>query len=254
MEKKILVVDDIPINCKVVVMHLNKLGIPSDTAGGGKDAVAACIGNRYSMVFMDLDMPDMDGYQATKLIRQYERSIGVRTPILAMSSFDREEDKQRCIREGLDGHVRKGISAVELLSVINSYSLDDTGSRFPDVLKLRVVAECMEFDTELARLGTRFEAKRAEFISEFIFVARGMLQDLERVLGDRNAYELMRIAYSLKGCCSNIELPTMAALCAEIGEDGNAGRWQRVAEKYRRLSEMLSNVQQHFAKSKISAG
>ena len=74
---------------------------------------------------MDIDMPVMNGIDATKLIRKYEHAMGRRTPILAISSFDRPQDRQRCIRAGLDGLMEKGLRADEIMSIINSYDQDD---------------------------------------------------------------------------------------------------------------------------------
>jgi CheY-like chemotaxis protein len=249
VSKRILVVDDIPINCKILAMHLQRMDITVDTAANGEEAVEACLRNHYTMIFMDLDMPVMDGIQATHLIRQYELTLGKHTPILALTSFDRTEVQQRCIREGMDGFLRKGLGGEEIAQVINSYCLEDTGSRYPSILDQRKAKDKVTFEAEVAELNHRFGSGLNEIISEFIFFARGLRDEFERVIANRNSRELTHVAYSLKGSCSNVGLPTMAALCAQISDEGYAGRWHRVSTNYRVLMQMLTTVQEHFAET-----
>ena len=243
VERRVLVVDDIPINCKILCTHLSRMSIQTDTAANGEEAVALCMRNRYMVVLMDLDMPVMDGFKATKLIRKYEQSLSIRTPILAVSSFDKPEDRQKCIREGLDGLIVKGVKADELIQIINSYNLEDTISRMPAMAVQRQVKEQLGMSADLAQLQFRFDAKACEIVSEFIMFSRGHLPEFERVIADRNSMELTHVSYAFKGACSNLGLATMASLCAEIADDGYANKWHRVSRKYRSLLEMLVQVQ-----------
>jgi len=228
-------------------MHLNKFGIACDVVANGQEAVSACMRMRYTIVLMDLDMPVMDGFEATKLIRQYEKPLRIYTPILAVTSFDRPEDNQRCIREGMDGFLNKGLSADELMAIIERYCLEDTGSRSPTLSAIRQTKETAGFQTDLNQLAGRFEGQLSEIVGEFVFIARGMTSQFERAIAECNSIELTHVAYSLKGCCSSLGLTTMALLCAEVADDGYAGHWKRVSEKYRRLMDTLAQVQDHFA-------
>lgn len=249
MQKKILVVDDIPVNCKIMVMQLNKLGIACDVATNGQEAVVACMRERYTMVFMDLDMPVMDGYVATKFIRIHEKPLGWHTPILAVTSFDRPEDRQKCLREGMDGVLHKGLSTDELSAAISSYCLEDTGSRSPGILLQRQAQEEEGFETELAQLHKRFDSRTAEILSDLIFLARELQPEFDEAIADRNSMKLTHVAYSLKGACSNAGLKTMASICTKMADDGYAGRWHRVSANYRRLLRMLELVQEQHARA-----
>jgi CheY-like chemotaxis protein len=242
VNKRVLVVDDVAFNCKIIATHLSKFAIPADIATSGEEAVAACIRTHYTVVLMDLDMPGMDGYQATRLIRQHEASVKRHTPILAVSSFDKPDDRLKCIREGLDGLLKKGLKAEELLCVINSYDLEDTGSRFPSSVAQRTANEHLGMSADIAQLQYRFEGKTTELVSEFIFFSRGLIDEFERVIGNRSSIGLTHVSYSLKGACSNLGLTTMANICAEIADDGYAGHWHRVAHKYRTICSMIDEV------------
>jgi CheY-like chemotaxis protein len=245
--RKVLVVDDITVNSKILVMHLSKFGIACDTVTNGQEAVSACTRTRYQIILMDLDMPVMDGFEATRLIRQYEKTLGVHTPILAVTSFDRPETSQRCIRAGMDGLINKGLSADELMASIDRYSLEDTATRSPTAAAVRHTKEQTDFQTDLDQLAGRFEGQLSEVFGEFFFLARGMRDQFEQAIAARNSMDLTHVAYSLKGCCSSLGLATMASLCAEVADDGYAGRWNQVAAKYRRLVDMLGEVQDHFS-------
>ncbi|HEY9791358.1 MAG TPA: response regulator [Candidatus Obscuribacterales bacterium] len=252
MHKKVLVVDDIPINCKILVMHLNKLGIASETASNGEEAVALCMRNRYSIILMDLDMPVMDGFKATKLIRVYEQSLGIRTPIVAVSSFDNSQNRQRCIGEGLDGLMEKGLNSEELMRVIGSYSMEDTMTRSPALALQRKVRQQLDMDGELAQLQCNFGPKTAEIVSEFIFMGRSLFEEFESAIANRSSMQLTHVAYSIKGSCSSLGLNAMAHLCAEIADDGYAGRWQQVSRKYRNLLDLFSEVQNATTNKRVS--
>jgi CheY-like chemotaxis protein len=246
VDRRILVVDDIPLNTKILVMHLTKLGYSVDTANDGQQAVASCMAKSYMLVFMDLDMPIMDGFEATRLIRNYEKPRRRHTPIVAISSYDRPEDKQRCIREGMDGCASKGMKADELQRVISSYCLEDTTTRSPAVAELKDERETMGFESDLNAMQQQFGTETDQIVSEFLYFAFGLREEFERIISNRDSLELTRIAYSLKGACSNVGLHTMATLCAEVADNGYSGRWQRVAAKYRQVTKMLTEVQERF--------
>jgi CheY-like chemotaxis protein len=233
-------------------MHLNKLGIPSETASNGEEAVALCMRNRYSIILMDLDMPIMDGFKAAKLIRVYEQSLGIRTPIVAVSSFDNQQNRQRCIHEGLDGLMEKGLDSQELLRVISSYNMEDTISRSPAIALQRKVRQQLDMDAELVQMQGRFGPKTTELVCEFIFMGRTFFEEFEHAIANRSSMQLTHVAYSIKGSCSSLGLNVMANLCAEIADDGYKGHWQQVSRKYRNLLDMFSEVQNATGTKRVS--
>ncbi len=117
----VLVVEDNPINARVINLLLGKLRIPLTQVGDGQQAVDAIINSetalRPALILMDLHMPVMDGYSATQQIRQWEASNDEpRTPIIALTADAYEEDRQRCLVVGMDDFLTKPIS-VDALSV-----------------------------------------------------------------------------------------------------------------------------------------
>jgi CheY-like chemotaxis protein len=247
VDKKVLVVDDIPINSKILVMHLKKLGITADVAVNGKEAVEAVKKNSYVLILMDLDMPVMDGYTATRHIREFQKPLTVRTPILAMSSFDRVEDKKRCIEEGMDGFVNKGLTPNELLTCIDSYmhgELPKTGTWAE--LEHRLETTSTGMSSDLAELEGRFAGSAQEIGNEFVFAMRGLLEEFEEAMDTRDPRLLTHAAYTVKGACSNVGMNTMARLCTEIADDGYAARWSEAQLKFAKLLQLLQTVQTHL--------
>jgi CheY-like chemotaxis protein len=110
-ELRILVAEDNPLNQKVVVRLLKKLTLQSGVAGNGVEAIHALATEPYSLVLMDVQMPEMDGLEATRLIRSANSPVlnpGI--PIIALTANAMPEDRQRCLAAGMDGYLTKPIS------------------------------------------------------------------------------------------------------------------------------------------------
>ena len=113
-----LVVDDIAANRIVASKLMERMGFEVDTASNGSEAVEALRKQTYSLVLMDCLMPVMDGYDAARMIREYEDSIGRRTPIVAVSANALAQDRDRCFESGMDDFVAKPLRGAVLETVI----------------------------------------------------------------------------------------------------------------------------------------
>ena len=124
--KRILFVDDNELNREIAVDILEDLGLMVEVAENGKQAVDkykqlidAKEIDYYDLVFMDVQMPVMDGYEATKVIRSLTRNCGYRVPIVAMTANAFEEDKRASIEAGMDAHLTKPVDVKALLKIMN---------------------------------------------------------------------------------------------------------------------------------------
>jgi two-component system, sensor histidine kinase and response regulator len=111
---RILVAEDNPVNQRVASHMLKKLGYRCDIASNGKEAVEMITHLPYDLVLMDCQMPEMDGYSATRSIRQREEESGGHTSIIAMTANAMREDRARCLDAGMDGFIPKPIALEEL--------------------------------------------------------------------------------------------------------------------------------------------
>ena len=99
---------------------LERVGLRPDVAGDGREAVAMCALLPYDLIFMDCQMPEMDGYEATGEIRRREGAAH-RTPILAMTAGAMAADRERCLRAGMDAHLSKPVKAEQLRRALAKY-------------------------------------------------------------------------------------------------------------------------------------
>ncbi|MEO7216642.1 MAG: response regulator [Gemmatimonadaceae bacterium] len=111
---RVLVAEDNPVNQRVAAHMLKKLGYRCDIASNGKEAVEMLAQLPYDLVLMDCQMPEMDGYTATRTIRAKEVDGGRHTPIIAMTANAMREDRARCLDAGMDGFIPKPIALEEL--------------------------------------------------------------------------------------------------------------------------------------------
>ncbi len=115
----LLVVDDSIDNLTLMSFYLKSLRAELETASNGKDAVERCKQIKFDLILMDIQMPEMNGYEATQLIRQC--SCNMQTPILALTAHSDQENIDRAISAGCNEHISKPIQQLELLDKIHSY-------------------------------------------------------------------------------------------------------------------------------------
>ena len=111
--------EDHPVNQKLAVRLLEKRGHAVVLAGDGKEALAALARQPFDMVLMDVQMPEMDGFEAAERIRRDEAGTGRHVPILAMTAYAMKGDRERCLEAGMDGYVTKPIQPQELFEAID---------------------------------------------------------------------------------------------------------------------------------------
>jgi CheY-like chemotaxis protein len=118
---KILLAEDNVVNLKLAVRMLEKRGHRVTVAGTGREAVDALQAEEFDLVLMDIQMPEMDGFEATAAIRQSERGTGRHQPIVAMTAHAMKGDDQRCVDAGMDGYLAKPIRRPDLYALLEGF-------------------------------------------------------------------------------------------------------------------------------------
>jgi two-component system sensor histidine kinase/response regulator len=118
---RILLVEDVVVNQMLATRILEKAGHMVVIASDGNEALAALEKGSYDVVLMDVQMPDMDGFEASRRIRTAEQTTGLHIPIVAMTAYAMTGDRERCVAAGMDGYLSKPIRARELLAAIEKY-------------------------------------------------------------------------------------------------------------------------------------
>ncbi len=126
---RILLVEDNPVNQKVAVRMLEKLGHTPVVACNGREALSTLEMERFDVVLMDVQMPEMDGFEATAAIRAREKATGApHLPIIAMTAHAMKGDLERCLESGMDGYVSKPVQKKELSAQIETYARTALGA------------------------------------------------------------------------------------------------------------------------------
>jgi CheY-like chemotaxis protein/HPt (histidine-containing phosphotransfer) domain-containing protein len=116
--RHILLAEDNPVNQKLLVRLLENQGHTVVVAGNGREALAELEREQFDLILMDVQMPEIDGLQATAAIRQKEQQTGTHLPIIALTARAMQEDQERCLEAGMDGYISKPVRADELLAVV----------------------------------------------------------------------------------------------------------------------------------------
>jgi PAS domain S-box-containing protein len=118
VKMNILVVEDKPMNQKLVKVYLERKGHSITAALNGKEALEAHASMQFDLILMDINMPVMGGFEATELIRAIEKDKGLHTPIVAMTAYAMETDRERCLQSGMDYYISKPIDPLELYKIL----------------------------------------------------------------------------------------------------------------------------------------
>jgi CheY-like chemotaxis protein len=262
----VLVAEDNATNRTLAVCLLKKAGHTVETACTGKEALAALAKRSFDVVFMDVQMPEMDGFEATARIREQERATGAHIPIVAMTAYEMEEDCARCREAGMDGYVCKPISAQALYHALASCVSSDTqagrnaSARLPsEGADTRQAANAgtdsqaaglpplmLDKAALLARVGGREDRLRT-IIQVFLEESAGLMAELRAAITAGDASSLKRAAHSLKGALGIFAVPSVLETACTLESLSQAGELAGAAEAYSRLEEKVGNLKSALA-------
>jgi CheY-like chemotaxis protein len=115
-------VEDNIVNQRVAARMLERQGYSVTVAANGREALATLQRQVFDMVLMDIQMPEMDGFEATMAIRSQENAGATRIPIIAMTAHAMQGDQERCLQAGMDAYISKPVDRAKLLDLVERYS------------------------------------------------------------------------------------------------------------------------------------
>jgi len=195
---RVLVAEDNPVNQEVFTLLLRKTGCEVELAGTGAEAVSAVERGLFDLVLMDLQMPEMDGLRAARLIRAREKAQGGRVPIIAVTANALQGERERCLAAGMDGYLAKPVRGPELLGLIDE--LLGAGVA-PGVPAPAAGAGGPPWLAALASAGFGVEEAR-KLARTFLDTAPARLARLRQAVDDRDPAGVRRAAHLLKGSLS----------------------------------------------------
>ncbi len=208
MPLHVLLAEDNLTNQKIVVRLLKKWGDRVTIANNGREAVAHALKTRFDVVLMDVQMPEMNGFEATAAIREAERESGARIPIIALTAHSMEGDRERCLAAGMDDYLSKPIRARELLEKLAVHGSTEIPE---EVSASSAYRDPCIFDRNefLSRLEGD-EVFVAELLTIFSSSSPRQLEAIRRALGSNDHYALEIAAHSLRGSAANIGAARLA--------------------------------------------
>ncbi len=218
---RILAVDDHPINQTFAKKLLKKLGfINVDLAEDGQQALDMIDANSYDIVLMDCQMPELDGYQATTLLREREEKTGDHLPVIALTANAMVGDREKCLKAGMDDYLSKPIKPEKLIATMKKWVETSDGEAALDITE-QTKAETDEtpeveiMDWERLRMFTDGNPEEEKALIEmFITYAEESLDDLKNCQEGENE-EWKKAAHKLKGSAANLGAQALSDACME---------------------------------------
>ena len=245
---RILLVEDNKVNKMVALGILGKLGFSADTADNGRQAINMLEAVFYDIVFMDVQMPVMDGYQATRAIRGGKtKAANPKVPIIAMTAHAMKGDREKCLQGGMDDYISKPISPRKLAKALEKW-LPQAPAKLPPTTdmtpgKTAAVGALPVFDYPglMERIMDDMDLAR-RVIAAFVEGIPRMLDELREQIVRGDAELAGRQAHKIKGAAANTGFMAMSAIAADMQKAGEKGQMETIIALMPELESQLELV------------
>jgi two-component system, sensor histidine kinase and response regulator len=241
---RILLAEDNPVNSELALRIFSKRGHSVVVAVNGLRALEALEKQDFDLILMDVQMPEMDGFEATAAIRKNEAITGTHTPIIAMTAHAMKGDRERCLGAGMDAYISKPVQPEELINMAESLAVG-TGSADGSEESLEAV---MDRTLALARVDGD-EALLADLAKLFCDESPRMMAAMHEAVVDRDSDRIQRSAHSLKGAVATLAAQRTFEAALRIERLGRSGDMSQVDKAYalleihvRRLRAVLQTI------------
>jgi two-component system, sensor histidine kinase and response regulator len=237
---RLLIAEDSDANRKLIRRVLERAGYECDEVSNGKDALSACDQREYDLILMDCQMPELDGYAATRELRRREAGRK-HTVVVALTASAMKGDRELCLESGMDDYATKPIVRDSLLALIArwtrgevnhgqiepalaavSASVGGGAAALPD---LAALTELVEGDAGLLE----------DLVRAFVVETLQRLKGLRQALRDADAAAVNRLAHGIKSAALNLKAPGLSGLAQEIETLGHAKTLEPAGQLYARL-------------------
>ena len=242
---RVLVAEDNVVNQRVSVRILEKHGHSVVLARTGRECLETFRGQSFDVILMDVQMPEMDGLEATAAIREMEKETGTHIPIVAMTAHAMKGDQERFLQAGMDAYIPKPVQAQRLFDVIDDVvspnreeekGMTDEPSSRPG----------FDMDTALAHLGGDAELLR-EVAELFCEDAPLLLQEIRNSIASSDTGSLERSAHALKGAVGNFGVGRAWECALKLEVMGRDGEVSHANSAFEQLSTEINEVTEALA-------
>ncbi|MFZ5996878.1 MAG: response regulator [Nitrospirota bacterium] len=251
---RVLVAEDNLVNQEVARHILETLGCTVVIAANGKEALDELQKKSYDIVLMDCQMPEMDGFEATKAIRAAEGVGGRRVPVIAMTAHALQGDRERCLAAGMDDYISKPVHPDRLREVISRWTKQRTAAagrheKKPCAAKNEQIpgspAAGRPINTD--QLYEMFGSDREliqRLLQLYLSSVLPLCKEMEDALERRDSVTAAARAHSIKGASANIAADRAAHISMQIEQAAKAGEWDNAKVLYESFSVALKEVEQ----------
>jgi CheY-like chemotaxis protein/HPt (histidine-containing phosphotransfer) domain-containing protein len=263
--RRILLAEDSRINQKVALGFLNKWGHQTLVANNGKEAVELWQREPFDLILMDMQMPEMNGYDATAAIRSEEQGTGRHIPIIAMTAEAMKGDREHCLDAGMDDYISKPFDAEALYQIVAaapaqacaaagtpvaveaSHPPDTGGDDSPSPRDGELVNDEGVIDWQVARKNTaNDDAMMEELVQIFLAEHKQMLADIHHAIETSDAVLLRRSAHTLKGSAAIFGAQQVFDAAMRLEMMGRENNFESAAQGLASLESRASRLVEIF--------
>jgi len=237
---KILLAEDNPTNQKLAMLTLKQMGYTCDIANNGLEALEAVQRDAYDLILMDVQMPEMDGFEATRQIRAYERDVngpdGHRTRIVAMTANATVADKEKCLEVGMDDYLSKPVRPDALQrALVKGKTRIEAGESEVAERRVQTIAAA---EAAIKDLCEALEPEGViEMAESFMQDVPEMISELNRTAAEGALPELERAAHSLKGAAGIFNWQELVARAKKVEDLAEAGELDKARAGIKAIEE-----------------
>ncbi|MET0792642.1 MAG: response regulator, partial [Polyangiaceae bacterium] len=240
LQGRVLVAEDSAVNREVAVATLQKLGWSVDVVGDGHAACEATLAQDYDVVLMDCQMPGLDGFEATRLIRRRESGTK-HLPIVAITANAMAGDRELCLAAGMDDYVSKPFVAADLAEVLAPYTTTNRPSQAAPRQSLQAARANDDIRLRLNGLATEIDsAVVSSMIAAYAYEAPLHGAQLDRAFAAHDVAAIERTAHALRSASATIGAVRLATVCAQV--EGAATRRDALVSRLPELKLELASV------------
>ena len=247
---RVLVAEDNLVNRKLVTRLLQKRGHHITAVENGRAAVTALTSpakRGFDVVLMDVQMPEMNGLEATAAIRQHEAAAGGHVPIIALTAHALQGDRERCLAAGMDAYLAKPIDVEELISTVETCA--EGGSAPPSETAAALAAGVLPVFDHAAAL--KHSGGDRHLLTEVVALFRadypGSLRQIGSAIQTNDAEQLRLAAHALKGALATIGSPAGREGAFKLEQMGRTGEVDGAAEALTALRDVIASLEAAFA-------
>jgi PAS domain S-box-containing protein len=241
---KILLAEDNLINQKVAIRTLTSFGYQVDAVLNGEQAVSEHKSKNYDLILMDIQMPEVDGYTATKMIRKLDAPLNS-VPIIALTAHALLGDKEKCLVAGMNDYISKPVVAKEIVQIIDKYLGIHKNKPQGDKKLVDKASDLFDFD-RLNQVSLGDKEFEKDLLGDYFKDAEIKLETLKEFISQRNLKKIQELAHTLKGSSYSVGAKAIGDEALGIEISAKSNDIESVEERLIKLTKVIRESKELF--------